>query len=186
MTYRAMDRRPERTPRSGRTSGRTLRSRARRTERLAPPGRSLLRRAGMLATLAAVLLLGIPDRSAPEDTGDMSVGIAEAQAQGKRRRRGRARPAARKPARQKPAGQTPANQKPAGQAPASTGPARQQPAPDKSDKVFDFTGLDISGQLRAPQLMYFLDRATEELEQASLERRSFVPEMARSLDEEAL
>ncbi|HUQ07778.1 MAG TPA: hypothetical protein VM261_35030 [Kofleriaceae bacterium] len=50
-------------------------------------------------------------------------------------------------------------------------------------KVFDFTGLDISGRLRTPQLLYFLDRATEELERASLERRSFIPEMVRSVDE---
>lgn len=50
-------------------------------------------------------------------------------------------------------------------------------------KVFDFTGLDISGRLRTPQLLYFLDRANEELERASLERRSFIPEMVRSVDE---
>ncbi|MCA9677599.1 MAG: hypothetical protein KC464_21430 [Myxococcales bacterium] len=53
-------------------------------------------------------------------------------------------------------------------------------------KVFDFTGIDISGRLRTPQLLYFLDRAAEELERASLERRSFIPEMVRSIDEEQL
>ena len=53
-------------------------------------------------------------------------------------------------------------------------------------KVFDFTGLDLTGQLRAPQLLYFLDRAREELERASLERRSFIPEMVRSISEEDL
>ncbi len=52
--------------------------------------------------------------------------------------------------------------------------------------MFDFTGLDISGQLRAPQLLYFLDRAAEELDRASLERRSFLPEMVQSIDEESL
>ncbi|WP_428261825.1 hypothetical protein [Haliangium sp.] len=62
-------------------------------------------------------------------------------------------------------------------------PAAKKPDPDK---VFDFTGLDISGQMRAPQLLYFLDRASEELERASLERRSFLPEMVRSIDEESL
>ncbi|MBZ0230936.1 MAG: hypothetical protein K8M05_01170 [Deltaproteobacteria bacterium] len=56
-------------------------------------------------------------------------------------------------------------------------------APKGKPKVFDFTGLDISGRLRTPQLLYFLDRATEELERASLERRSFIPEMVRSVDE---
>lgn len=53
-------------------------------------------------------------------------------------------------------------------------------------KVFDFTGLDLAGRLRTPQLLYFLDRASEELERASLERRSFIPSMVRSIDESDL
>ena len=53
-------------------------------------------------------------------------------------------------------------------------------------KRFVFTGLDLEGQMRTPQLLYFLDRVNEELERASLERRSFIPEMVRSVDEEAL
>jgi|GEM_PF-2766653 len=56
----------------------------------------------------------------------------------------------------------------------------------KDAQVFDFTGLELGGQLRMPQLLYFLDRADEELQRASLEKRSFIPEMSRSLDEEGL
>ncbi len=68
--------------------------------------------------------------------------------------------------------------------PAGVEPATPEPGAAKGKpKVFDFTGLDISGRLRTPQLLYFLDRATEELERASLERRSFIPEMVRSVDE---
>lgn len=75
--------------------------------------------------------------------------------------------------------------RPRRKAPARPGKPAQ---PDKpaQEKVFDFSGLDISGQLRAPQLLYFLDRAAEELERASLERRSFLPEMVRSVEEESL
>lgn len=73
------------------------------------------------------------------------------------------------------------------QAQGEAGPkAGKQKTRDDKVKVFDFTGLDVSGQLRAPQLLYFLDRASEELKRASLERRSFIPEMVRSLEEEAL
>lgn len=59
---------------------------------------------------------------------------------------------------------------------------------DKSGKpkVFDFTGIDLAGRLHTPQLLYFLERANEELERAFLERRSFIPHMVRSLEEEAL
>ena len=46
----------------------------------------------------------------------------------------------------------------------------------------DFTGLDVEGKLRAPQLLYFLGRAQEELDRASLEKRSFMPELSRSLE----
>jgi hypothetical protein len=40
--------------------------------------------------------------------------------------------------------------------------------------------------MRTPQLLYFLERANEELERASLEKRSFIPAMVRSVEEEQL
>ena len=60
------------------------------------------------------------------------------------------------------------------------------PKKDGKPKTFDFTALDLNGRMRSPQLLYFLERANEELERASLEKRSFIPHMVRSLDEEAL
>jgi hypothetical protein len=80
-------------------------------------------------------------------------------------------------------------------APAPTEKAAPaEPAPEgKSDKKregknqkFDFTGIDLNGRMRTPQLLYFLERANEELERASLEKRSFIPHMVRSVDEEQL
>ena len=56
----------------------------------------------------------------------------------------------------------------------------------KKEQRLVLTGIDLEGQLRTPQLLYFLDRANSELKRASLERRSFIPEMVRSIDEEAL
>lgn len=109
------------------------------------------------------------------------IAIAPAQAQ----RRPKTPPAATKPAA------SPATEASTSDA-AAGGPAKVAPdKPDKPDKnaktkVFDFTGIDLSGRLHTPQLLYFLERANEELERAFLERRSFIPHMVRSLEEEAL
>lgn len=79
--------------------------------------------------------------------------------------------------------------------PPAAGEASREPAaaaPRARDggrgavKSFDFTGLDLSGRMRTPQLLYFLERANEELERASLERRSFIPHLVRTVEEEAL
>jgi len=47
-------------------------------------------------------------------------------------------------------------------------------------KVFRFTGLDISGRLKSPQLLYFLNRLRAEFDRPRLPHRSFMPELVRS------
>ncbi len=69
-----------------------------------------------------------------------------------------------------------------GAAAGATGASDKKP----KEKTFDFNNLQLNGQLRTPQLLYFLERANEELERASLEKRSFIPHMVRSVEEEAL
>ena len=71
-------------------------------------------------------------------------------------------------------------------APASDPKDDKKKGKDKGPKTFDFTALDLNGRMRSPQLLYFLERANEELERASLEKRSFIPHMVRSLEEEQL
>jgi len=105
------------------------------------------------------------------------------------------------PAWSQPKGKTPDKDR----APAATGaaptklagePIASDPASAKADKdaskktkgpkTYDFNALDLNGRMRSPQLLYFLERANEELERASLEKRSFIPHMVRSVEEEAL
>ena len=57
---------------------------------------------------------------------------------------------------------------------------------DEKPPTLDFTGIQFEGQIHTPQLLYFLDRASQELERASLERRSFIAEMVKSVDEDDL
>jgi hypothetical protein len=72
--------------------------------------------------------------------------------------------------------------------PAAAPPAKatEKKGDKPKEKNFDFNNLQLNGQLRTPQLLYFLERANEELERASLEKRSFIPHMVRSVEEEAL
>lgn len=62
----------------------------------------------------------------------------------------------------------------------------KKPKKEAKNKTFDFNALDLDGRSRTPQLLYFLERANEELERASLEKRSFIPTMVKSVDEEQL
>ena len=97
------------------------------------------------------------------------------------------------PAVAQPRGKADKSSSARGDAPARAG-AGGGAAGDKADKsnqkpkekTFDFNNLQLNGQLRTPQLLYFLERANEELERASLEKRSFIPHMVRSVEEEAL
>jgi hypothetical protein len=47
-------------------------------------------------------------------------------------------------------------------------------------KVFKFTGLDISGRLKSPSLLYYLNRLRAEFDRPRLPHRTFVPELVRS------
>lgn len=47
-------------------------------------------------------------------------------------------------------------------------------------KAIRFSGLDVSGRLKSPQLLYFLNRLRAEFDRPRLPHRSFLPEMERS------
>lgn len=50
-------------------------------------------------------------------------------------------------------------------------------------KNYTFTGLDIDGRLKTPQLLYFLNRMKAEFDTTTPAKRSFLPELKRSTDE---
>jgi|HubBroStandDraft_6_1064221.scaffolds.fasta_scaffold518124_2 hypothetical protein len=73
-----------------------------------------------------------------------------------------------------------------GASPTSDDSGGNKKKKDVKAKDFNFNALDLNGRTRTPQLLYFLERANEELERASLEKRSFIPHMIKSVDEEQL
>ncbi len=93
------------------------------------------------------------------------------------RKKGRA-PAAPSPTEKAEKAETPTSTD------ATPGTTEKKKSP--KEKTFDFNAMDLNGRMRTPQLLYFLERANEELERASLEKRSFIPHMVRSVEEEQL
>ncbi|MFI5309093.1 MAG: hypothetical protein ACHQ53_17185 [Polyangiales bacterium] len=55
---------------------------------------------------------------------------------------------------------------------------------DTQVKVMQFSGLDIEGQLKTPQMLYFLNRMRAEFGRPRLPHRSFMPELQRSTKED--
>ena len=53
-------------------------------------------------------------------------------------------------------------------------------------KVYTFSGLDVEGKLKTPQLLYFLNRVKMELDTTGRERRSFLKELEQSSDDKGL
>jgi hypothetical protein len=90
------------------------------------------------------------------------------------------------PVQAQPRGKADKQSSPRAEPPKAADKAVSSKPKEPKEKTFDFNNLQLNGQLRTPQLLYFLERANEELERASLEKRSFIPHMVRSVEEEAL
>ncbi len=75
-----------------------------------------------------------------------------------------------------------AAQKKKGPAPSDVPPTTVDKSGQKS-KNYSFTGLDIDGKLKTPQLLYFLNRMKSEFDSTTPDKRSFIPELKRSTDE---
>lgn len=57
---------------------------------------------------------------------------------------------------------------------------------DKTVKALEFTGLDIEGQLKTPQMLFFLNRLRAEFDRPRLPHRSFMPELKASREDKEL
>jgi hypothetical protein len=71
----------------------------------------------------------------------------------------------------------------------NVGAVSDSPVPDQGEvrtegdtqvKMVEFGGLDIEGQLKTPQMLYFLNRLRAEFGHPRLPHRSFMPELEQS------
>lgn len=62
-------------------------------------------------------------------------------------------------------------------------PPTQVDAKGNKSKSYTFTGLDIDGKLKTPQLLYFLNRMKSEFDSTTPDKRSFIPELEASTNQ---
>lgn len=59
-------------------------------------------------------------------------------------------------------------------------------AGNKRARVHTFTGLDVEGKLKTPQLLYFRSRMKQELDTSTPEKRSFMQELGATASADGL
>ena len=136
-----------------------------------------------LALLGAVLGISTAGLASGQDGGTRDTHEREGRGRREKSRHGRA--------------EAPPPEKAAEHAPEATGADAEPDAPEGTDaasdtrgsyiesggekvKVLEFTGLDVSGRLKSPQLLYFLNRVRAEFDRPRLPHRSFIDETERS------
>ncbi len=67
--------------------------------------------------------------------------------------------------------------------PSNDGTKVDVDAKGNKSKTYSFTGLDIDGKLKTPQLLYFLNRMKSEFDTTAPNNRSFVRELEQSPSE---
>jgi hypothetical protein len=76
--------------------------------------------------------------------------------------------------------------RPNDEATAETTPDAAEAGKPGKPKVYNFSGLDLEGRLKTPQLLYFLNRVRVELDSTNNAKRSFMKELERSADDKGL
>jgi hypothetical protein len=131
-----------------------------------------------------------PSAGASADRGSGSArSKARKQKRDKRNKSAAAAEAESKSSATETAAAAPEQDKPAASeskpAPAAALPADVHTEGDTQVKVMEFSGLDIEGQLKTPQMLYFLNRMRAEFGRPRLPHRSFMPELEQSTKEKA-
>jgi hypothetical protein len=70
--------------------------------------------------------------------------------------------------------------------PSTSTAATPAPAAPAKARVYTFGGLDVTGNLKAPQMLFFRGRVQQELDTSSPEKRSFLKELERTADAQGL
>jgi hypothetical protein len=114
----------------------------------------------------------------------LALALAAPAAHARKKPRPAAKPAAQKaqPAQEKSA----ASSEPAAAAAPAPTPAPTQAAGSAKPRVYTFSGLDVNGNLKAPQLLFFRGRVKQELDTSNPEKRSFLKELERTADAKGL
>jgi len=152
-----------------------------------------------VAVLAFVCACAVPLCASAQQTGQPAAARAEqSERPPARRKRARGKAASAKKPKRAAAAEAPAPAAPkpereaAAEAAAASGQGTGAPAADPADvrtegdtqvKVMEFSGLDIEGQLKTPQMLYFLNRLRAEFGRPKLPHRSFMPELQRGARE---
>ena len=91
------------------------------------------------------------------------------------------------PAKAAPSPSTPSTPSTENAQAADASAAAPTPSPKTPKvKVYQFTGLDVEGKLKTPQLLYFLNRVKAEFDTSTPDKRSFMPELERSANDKSL
>ncbi|HEY0709231.1 MAG TPA: hypothetical protein VGG33_20645 [Polyangia bacterium] len=133
--------------------------------------------------LASVLVVAALAFAAPDASADNAKRSREKSGQksGKSRRPSKPQPAAT--ADPSPAAEADDR---ARAATASTTETARPVAPAPKPRVYTFGGLDVNGNLKAPQLLFFRGRVKQELDTSSPEKRSFLKELEKTADAKGL
>jgi hypothetical protein len=70
--------------------------------------------------------------------------------------------------------------------PPKTTASADRTTPSPKPRVYTFSGMDVNGNMKAPQLLFFRGRVKQELDTSSPEKRSFLKELEKTADAKGL